>query len=320
MANIKSFPNNQDEYIGAEYVMKWLHGRTSGVFGANGNAAVTAVTDAMAVTVSDGVGWISNDAADGVVWWINEEAETGSKLRLSVAMADAVLPRIDRVVVSWQTTNYVALPTVTILKGTPASSPVAPALTNNNVLRQISLAAIRIPAGSTAISAAMISDERLNESVCGLVTSGVEVDTSVMQAQWEEFFAGIQGDLNMPVPTVSGAGKPVVVNAAGNGFEVGEWGSDDAVKSYRVYLQKTKWTGTSAPYTQTMSVPGVTADWVPGVPVIDPGENDMETLMNEQKALACLSQIVSAKDTLTFICYEKKPDNWMTIRIPGVVV
>lgn len=43
MANIKSFPNNQDVFIGAEDVMKWLHGRTSGVFGAAGNASVQAL-------------------------------------------------------------------------------------------------------------------------------------------------------------------------------------------------------------------------------------------------------------------------------------
>ena len=42
MAEIKSFPNNQDEYSGAEDVMRWLHGRTSGVFSASGNAAVAA--------------------------------------------------------------------------------------------------------------------------------------------------------------------------------------------------------------------------------------------------------------------------------------
>lgn len=187
MANIRSFPNNQDEYIGAEDVMRWLHGRTSGVFGAEGNAAVAPVLDAMAVTVSDGIGWIANENADGVVWWINDDAETGNKHRLSVDMADAVFTRIDRVVISWQTTNYVALPEVSILKGTPASNPVAPALTNNSVMRQISLAAIRIPAGSTAITAAMITDERLDDSVCGLVVYKVGIDTSVMQAQFESF-------------------------------------------------------------------------------------------------------------------------------------
>ena len=56
MAEIKNFPNNVDEYIGAENVMKWLHGRSSGVFGADGNLSVTANGD-MTVSVSDGVGW-----------------------------------------------------------------------------------------------------------------------------------------------------------------------------------------------------------------------------------------------------------------------
>ena len=196
MANIRSFPNNQDEYIGAEDVMRWLHGRSSGVFGADGNAAVAPVLDTMSVTVSDGCGWISNNNADGVVWWINNESANGNKLKLNIDMADAALPRIDRVVVSWQTTNYVALPEVIILKGTPASAPVAPALTNNNILRQISLAAIRIPAGATAITSAMITDERLDTSVCGLVTCGIGVDTSVMQSQFEALLKYVQSELS----------------------------------------------------------------------------------------------------------------------------
>ena len=88
MASIKSFPNNQDEYVGAEYVMKWLHGRTSGVFGANRNAAVSALeTPGMAVTVSDGVGWISNGNGDGVVWWNDSEAVNTSKLQLGIDAA-----------------------------------------------------------------------------------------------------------------------------------------------------------------------------------------------------------------------------------------
>ena len=196
MANIRSFPNNQDEYIGAEDVMRWLHGRSSGVFGADGNASVAPVLDTMAVTVSDGNGWLSNDNNDGIVWWVENEAKNGAKLQLAVDMADAVLPRIDRVVVSWQTTNYVALPEVIILKGTPASNPVAPALTNNNMVRQISLAAITIPAGATAIDSSMITDERLDASVCGLVTCGIGVDTTVMQQQFENMLAYIRTELS----------------------------------------------------------------------------------------------------------------------------
>lgn len=189
MVNIKSFPNNQDEYIGAEEVMRWHHGRSSGVFGADGNAAVAPILNTMAVEVSDGNGWLANEKGYGVAWWIENEAKNGKKLQLSVDMADAILPRIDRVIVSWQTTNYVALPQVRILKGTPASKPVAPALTNDSLVRMISLAAIRIPAGATIIDASMITDERMDASVCGIVTDAVGVDTSVMQAQFASFWA-----------------------------------------------------------------------------------------------------------------------------------
>ena len=195
MAEIKSFPNNQDVYVGAEWVMKWLHGRTSGVFGAEGNLSTSVVPNSMSVEVSDGIGWMSNENGDGVVFWNDSEKSNGSKLTLTHDVADSALDRIDRVVVSWQTTNYVALPELEILKGTPASKPVAPSLTNNSTLRQISIAAVKIPAGSTNISAAMITDERLNNSVCGIVTETVVVDTTMANKQMKELLLKIEENL-----------------------------------------------------------------------------------------------------------------------------
>ena len=78
MAEIKNFPNNADEFIGAENVMKWLHGRTSGVFGAENNLAVTTGYGAMQVLVSDGLGWLANESKDGTVFWNDTESETGT--------------------------------------------------------------------------------------------------------------------------------------------------------------------------------------------------------------------------------------------------
>lgn len=196
MANIKSFPNNQDVYIGAEDVMKWLHGRTSGVFAAENNASVSALVDSsMAVTVSDGIGWMANAGKDGVVWWIDNEAVNGSKFKLNIDPADGVLNRIDRIIVEWTTTNYVDYPEVKVLKGSLSSNAVAPALTNNSTVRQISLARINVAAGTTAITASMITDERLNPSVCGLVTENVSIDTSTMQNQFEALLKSIQNEL-----------------------------------------------------------------------------------------------------------------------------
>lgn len=195
MAEIKNFPNNVDEYIGAQNVMKWLHGRTSGVFGADGNLSVTANGN-MTVSVSDGVGWLANDKADGTVFWNDTKEQTGSELQLAISLADAVSPRIDRVVVSWDTVDYAAKPRIEVLKGTAASTPVAPALTNNSLLRQISLAQIAIPAAASKITSANITDERLDSTVCGLVTDRVNVDTKVMQEQFASFLTQIKTELD----------------------------------------------------------------------------------------------------------------------------
>ena len=197
MANIKSFPNNQDVFIGAEDVMRWHHGRTSGVFAADGNAAVRALsTPGMAVEVTDGTGWMTNAGGNGVVWWIDNETKGGEKLKLTIDPADGVLNRIDRVIVEWKTTNYVDYPEVKILKGKPSSTAAAPALTNTNIVRQISLAQISVKAGTTAITASAITDERLDASVCGIVTEKVSVDTGTMQSQFSAMLSETKEQVN----------------------------------------------------------------------------------------------------------------------------
>lgn len=195
MAEIKSFPNNQDVYVGAEWVMKWLHGRTSGVFGAKNNLATSVVPNSMSVEISDGVGWLANENGDGIVFWNDSEQLNGNKLVLTHDVADGALDRIDRIVVTWETTNYVALPTISIIKGTPSSNPVPPSLTNNNAQRQISLRQQRIPAGAISLSNAFGTDERLDPKVCGIVTETVRVDTSTMQSQFEALLNAIQDEL-----------------------------------------------------------------------------------------------------------------------------
>ena len=195
MAEIKSFPNNQDVYVGAEWVMKWLHGRTSGVFGSANNLATSIVPGTMSVQVSDGVGWLSNDKGDGIVFWNDNEQTGGSKLTLTHDVADGVLDRIDRIVVTWETTNYVALPTISILKGTASSNPVVPSLTNNNIQRQISLAKVSIPAGAVSLSPTMLTDERLDPEVCGIVTETIKIDTTTMQSQFDALLKSIQNEL-----------------------------------------------------------------------------------------------------------------------------
>lgn len=250
MAEIKSFPNNQDTNRGAEEVMRWLHGRTSGVFAAAGNAAVAALeTPGMAVTVTDGTGWLTDAGGNGVVWWNDTEKITGAKLILNVDMADAVLDRIDRIIVEWPTTNYVGLPEIKILKGTPASNAAAPALTNNSTVRQISLARVAVGAGITAVTASMITDERLDPAVCGLVTDGLSIDTTTINAQYTALLdslaqelAALEAGTAVELKKLSFANTVVAVSA---------WAEDSTYEDY--------------PYRAAVALSGVTAAMIPDV-------------------------------------------------------
>lgn len=322
MANIKSFPNNQDEYIGAEYVMKWLHGRTSGVFSSGNNAAVTALSNpGMAVQVSDGTGWMANNNADGVVWWIDTEKTNGSKLQLSIDAADGALNRIDRVIVEWQTTTYADLPSVKVLKGTPSSRADAPALTNNSSVRQISLARVSVAAGTTKITASMITDERLNSAVCGLVTDGISIDTTTMQEQFAEFLALIESELEE-----LNAGTEALLKSGGT--MKGELNvlppteDDNAVnKAYvdakhaegTLSLPASGWAGSSAPYTQTLSVSWVRATDNPHItPVYS---STLATAQAQQEAWSVVSNAVAYEGEITFTCFEDKPGTNIPIQL-----
>lgn len=261
MANIKSFPNNQDVYIGAEDAMKWLHGRTSGVFAADSNAAVTALVDsAMAVQVSDGLGWMANAGKDGVVWWNDTESTNGSKLLLNIDAADGVLNRIDRIIVSWATTNYVDYPEIKVLKGSLASNPTAPALTNNSTVRQISLARITVAAGTTAITASMITDERLDASVCGLVTESISIDTTTMDAQFKAILKETQDQTKAVLDAIA---QELADIEAGVGVELRKLQFNNTVVDSSSFVADS--TYVDFPYRAAVALEGVIASMIPEV-------------------------------------------------------
>ena len=247
---IKSFPNNRDEYIGAEEVMRWLHGRTSGVFAAAQNAAVAAMdTPGMGITVSDGTGWMTDAGGNGVVWWNDTEKTSGQKLQLEIDMADGVLNRIDRIIVEWKTINYADLPEIKVLKGTASSTAEAPALTNNSTVRQISLARVSVAAGITAITASMITDERLDPSVCGLVTDGLSIDTTTINAQYTALLDNLAQELaNLEAGTAVELKKLAFANTVA---AVSAWAEDSTYEDY--------------PYRAAVALSGVTAAMIPDV-------------------------------------------------------
>ena len=93
----------------------------------------------------------------------------------------------------------------------------------------------------------------------------------------------------------------------------------DKLKYVLVSLPASGWSG-SAPYTQTVSVEGMTADWVPGIPTAVLGSSvDVSTLLAATEALGCIKMITSAAGTLTFTAPEDKPGVSLTLRVPGQI-
>lgn len=98
-------------------------------------------------------------------------------------------PRFDRVVVRCDLSNAVRDLVLDVVKGIPAISPVAPALTRNESIWELCLATVRIVEGATSINQSMITDTRTDANLCGIVAATMtEVDT-------DRFYAQVQSDL-----------------------------------------------------------------------------------------------------------------------------
>ena len=150
--------------------------------------------------------------------WINGYYyENDSEVIIPIASSDALLKRIDRIVLRYSTTGRNIL--MDVKPGTPASAPVTPVLQRDSDIYELGIADIYVGNNAISISQANITDLRLNNSYCGIVHGLVDqVDTtdlfnqyldkylavdadvaaqkSGFQAAWDVWFAGIQSVLD----------------------------------------------------------------------------------------------------------------------------
>ena len=84
-------------------------------------------------------------------------------------VADPDNDRIDRIVIRFDTNPEKREFYPTIIKGTPARSPIPPSITREEYIHDMSVAQVRIIAGKSHIEQYQISDERANDEVCGYI-------------------------------------------------------------------------------------------------------------------------------------------------------
>lgn len=90
---------------------------------------------------------------------------------LTVPEADNTLNRVDRVVLQFDTSENIAA--IKLKTGTPAVAAQPPDILQNHNQYELGLCTISVPAGSTAVTAADITDTRADETICGVMRDGV---------------------------------------------------------------------------------------------------------------------------------------------------
>ena len=154
----------------------------NGVFPVPSTGLQVVAGSGMQVTVKAGKAWING-------YFYNNTSD----LSLTLATADGVLNRIDRIVVRWDLTNRVI--SVKAKSSSYSASPTAPAVERDADIYELAIADVYVGAGVTAITGSSITDKRLDTAVCGVVAGLVDtIDTTAFNAQLEAWFAEYQSD------------------------------------------------------------------------------------------------------------------------------
>ena len=269
----------------AEDVATYLCTRTSGVYAKDSNFAVS-ITGARQITVAPGLAWINYDDFKGV------SACSREAVNLTVPDADSTLPRIDRVVLQFDTAAN--LTAVKLKTGTPAVAAQPPDILQNHNQYELGLCTISVPAGSAAVTAADITDTRADEDVCGVMRDSV---TGIPTAQLQAQALAIMTQLSTELHT-----KLDALDAAIAGVESG---------SFYTKAEADKKFGT--PYT----LPPATADQLGGVKVGDyldiaPDGTLSAKTLNDKIAAAVA---VKSEPRLVWNHYEETGKRWKTYDI-----
>lgn len=131
---------------------------SNGIFYTNADNLRVTPGDGLSVNVLAGSAWINGYAY-----------ENTEELNLTLAAADGVNPRIDRVVVRWDAVERKI--SAAVLTGTAAASPAAPGITRSDNIYELALADISVAAGAVSLADGDITDRRLDTALCGTVNS-----------------------------------------------------------------------------------------------------------------------------------------------------
>lgn len=178
-----TYPLNNIEYM-AEDAELFHCTRTSGIWAEDSFALTVTGTDNQ-VTVGKGVAWINNEEFAGKITAM-KTAET-----LDLGIADSVYPRIDVIALQFNANKNAT--ELVVKKGTPATNPIRPEISKTAAVYELYLASVFRPAGATAVTAANVTDLRMDQTVCGLMADSVtRVDMDAIYAQLMDLVGALE--------------------------------------------------------------------------------------------------------------------------------
>ena len=169
---------NHDRLYNAQQMSAIFDGIINdGVFMSVGNQFHTVAGTGMQVIVKSGRAWFDS------TWTLND-----AEYPLSIDAADVLLTRIDAVVLEVNSDVATRANTIKVVKGTPASTPAKPTLTNTATIHQHALAYVTVAKNTTAITNSMI-EIVVGKTETPYVTAILQTtDITDLYNQWEDYF------------------------------------------------------------------------------------------------------------------------------------
>lgn len=171
--NSKNGDRTYDSADWAEYFSSFVG---NGVFAQPTSGCQVQADSGMRIKVSAGKLWING------YYSVNT-----SDYSMSLSAADNANPRYDRVVARLDLSKRTTA--LTVIKGTAAAVPTAPAIVRNSGVYDLCLGIVTVKANAASITQADITDTRTDETVCGIVKGVIEqISTKNLFAQYQAAF------------------------------------------------------------------------------------------------------------------------------------
>lgn len=284
------YPLNNIDFT-AEDVAIYNSTRTSGIY-AGDDFAISLNGSDNTISIDVGLAWMRLSRFNGVAVALK------GKTFMDMGLPDSVYSRIDALVLQFDANKNGA--ELVVKKGSASSNPQPPAVSRTEALYELHLLHVRRTPGAAYITAADVTDLRLDANYCGLMADAVtRVDTAAINAQISALIQKLREDLEDVEAQDYYASKDYVQDYA-------------TTAAINKTLLASGWSG-SGPYSQTITVSDLTDDRRP-MAYLDVPETASQAATILEEA-AKISSCRRSGAQLTFRCLEEKP----TVNIPIVV-